>query len=139
LALGEKLWELRGTANRVAVKSTGPEGTKIEQNSEGEIVGFGRGQGVDGKIGLNVEIVQGADTTASGTGLGTITTKDGEVITLKYSVVGVGEMGKGIKALAIAVCSTSSKKWPWINGLMIVGEAYRNAAGQEILALYEWK
>jgi hypothetical protein len=101
--------------------------------------GVGRAQGVDGKIALSVEVTQGADTAASGTGRGTFTTEDGQVIAWKYSVVGMGEMGKGIKALSIAVCSTPSKKYAWINGLMIVGEAARDPSGKELLTFYEWK
>jgi hypothetical protein len=54
-------------------------------------------------------------------------------------VVGIGEAGKGVKALTVAVSTTTSKKYPWINGLMVIGEAARDPAGQEVMTFYEWK
>ena len=139
LVVGEKLWEQRGRATGVTIKSVGPEGKRVEQTSVREFKGFGRAQGVDGKITVTVEILQEADTTAAGTGRGFATTNDGETIVWKYAMVGVGEPSKGVRALGVAVLSTASMKYSWMNGLIVVAESTLDALGQEVQNIYEWK
>lgn len=139
MAIGEKLWEQRGKATSVNIKSVGPEGRRVEQTSVREFKGFGRAQSIDGIITVTVEISQEADTTACGTGRGIAITNDGDTIIWKYAVVGVGKPSKGVKSLGVAVLSTTSMKYNWMNSLLVVAEGALDAQGQEVQNIYEWK
>ena len=54
-------------------------------------------------------------------------------------MVGVEEPIKGVRALGVAVLSTASMKYSWMNGLIVVAESTLDALGQEVQNIYEWK
>ena len=111
MPLGEKAWEEKGAAIGASVKSVDANGIAFEYTTATEVKGFGRH--ASGRNVGTFSIVQGPVTNMS-RGQGVYTTTDGEL--LPWHFLGIGKMvGNRSKAAGLAIFSTSSQKYAWVN------------------------
>jgi hypothetical protein len=136
LVLGEKLWEEKGKAIGMSVKSIGPEGVHMEETFASEVKGLGRGPG--GRNMGTIDFVQAPSGGSSGAGQGIFTTEDGSVVWKTY-FLGKSEAGKG-KSVFIIQFMTTSQKLSWMNSLIVAEEVILDEKTQEFSGTgYEWK
>ena len=137
LVLGEKLWEEKGKAIGVSVKSIDSEGVHMEETFASELKGIGRFP--SGRNMGTLNIVTRPDGFSSGTGQGIFTTQNGDSVVWKLFGLGKLEAGKD-KSIAIVQFMTISQKLSWMNSLIVVLEAIADSKTMEISdAGYEWK
>lgn len=138
MGLGEKLFEEKGTVTWQAIKSIGTEGVTSESNLVGEIRGFGRLKGVDGKyMATAVTTQKGAITRGSFQGV--LTTNGGETVTIKG--FGTAKIDKGaFRGANIVVFNTDSRKLSWMNGSIAFWEVTAEAKSLEFRGVaFDWK
>ncbi|MGB9372270.1 MAG: hypothetical protein WCB79_10125 [Halobacteriota archaeon] len=77
MAIGEKIFEEKIRPVGFAIKSVGSEGVESEYSVTGEIIGFGKAQGVNGtNMGTMCNLLRLSGIT-TGTAQGIMTTTDG--------------------------------------------------------------
>jgi hypothetical protein len=137
LVLGEKLWEEKGKAIGMSVKSIGPEGVRMEQTFATEVRGFGRWP--SGRNMGTVDIFSGPSGGSSGTGQGIFTSPEGDTVVWKAYSLGKTEAGMS-KSVNIVQLMTTSQKLSWMNGLIAVWEGISDQKTMELSGTaYEWK
>jgi hypothetical protein len=137
LVLGEKLWEEKGKAVGMSVKSIGPEGVHMEETFATVVKGFGRGP--SGTNMGTMESVVGPDGGSSGSGQGIFTSQDGDVVTWKIYFLGKREQGKD-RSFGIVKWWTASQKLAWMNNTIAAFEAIADPKTMEVSSTgYEWK
>jgi len=111
MPLGEKAWEEKGAAIGASIKSVDANGIAFEYTTASEVKGFGRH--ASGRNVGTISMVQGPATNMS-KGQGVYTTTDGEL--LPWHFLGIGKVvGNRVKAAGLAIFSTRSQKYAWIN------------------------
>jgi hypothetical protein len=139
LVLGEKLWEEKGKAIGMSIKSIGPEGVRMEMTFTSATKGFGRDTGLDGTNMGTMEFVQAPEGGFSGSAQGIWTGLDGETVVWKCYSLGKTEAGKS-KGVNIIQFMTTSKKLARMNGAIAVFEGITDMKTMEISGTgYEWK
>jgi hypothetical protein len=137
LVLGEKLWEEKGKATGMSVKSVGPEGVVMEETFASEVKGLGRVP--SGRNMGTINIVTRPDGLSSGTGQGIFMTQDGDSVVWKVLAFGKSEAGKD-KSVCIIQFMTGSQKLSWMNSLLTVYESIGDMKTMEFIGTgYEWK
>jgi hypothetical protein len=137
LVLGEKVWEEKGKATGMSVKSVGPEGVHIEETFASEIKGLGRFP--SGRNMGTLNVVTRPDGFSNGTGQGIFATQDGDSVVWKLFGLGKREAAKE-KSVAIVQFMTTSQKLSWMNSLIFVIDAISDPKTMEISDTgYEWK
>jgi hypothetical protein len=137
LVLGEKLWEEKGKAIGMAIKSIGPEGVHMEETFTSTVKGFGRSPNGTNMGTLN--IVTRPDGFFSGTGQGIFTTQDGDSVVWKLHGIGKPEAGKH-KGVYTLEFMTTSQKLSWMNSLIAITEGVLDPKTMELSGTgYEWK
>jgi hypothetical protein len=137
LVLGEKLWEEKGKALGVSVKSVGPEGVHMEETFASECKGLGRFP--SGRNIGTMNIVEVLGGFSSGTGQGIFTTQDGDSVVWKTYSLGKPEAGKH-RDLLIIQFMTASQKLSWMNSFIAVYEGISDRKTMEFSGTgYEWK
>ena len=137
LVLGEKLWEEKGKAIGVSIKSIGPEGVHVEETYATEVKSLGRAP--NGRNMATLDIVETPNGSFSGTGQGIFMTVDGDSVAWKCYFLGKSVAGKS-KSVNIIQFMTTSQKLSWMNGLIAVEEADGDSKTMEIDGTgYEWK
>jgi hypothetical protein len=138
LVLGEKLWEEKGKATGVSVKSVGPEGVHMEENFASEVKGLGRFP--SGRNMGTINYVARPDGFSSGTGQGIFTAQDGDSVVWKCLAFGKPEAAGKDKSIAIIQFMTTSQKLSWMNSFLIVYESIGDMKTMEFSGTgYEWK
>lgn len=118
MVLGEKLWEEKGKAIGVSVKSVGAEGVAMEISFASEVHGFGRCP--SGKNMGTLSVLQRPSTSTS-TGRGVFVTTEGE--SLPWHYVGVAKIvGGRTKGPGLVTYNTHSQKFAWMNDLLCLLE-----------------
>jgi hypothetical protein len=137
LVLGEKLWEEKGKAIGMSIKSIGPEGVRMEQTFTTVCKSFGRFP--NGTNMGTVDFVQAPDGGYSGSGQGIFASQDGDAVTWKMYFLGTSEAGKG-RDFGIVKFWTTSQKLAWMNKVIAAFEAVSDTKTMELSATgYEWK
>jgi hypothetical protein len=137
LVLGAKLWEEKGKAIGVSVKSVDSEGVHMEETFVSEFKGFGRFP--SGRNMGTLNIVTRPDGFSSGIGQGMFTTQDGDSVVWKLNGLGKREAEKE-KSIAIVQFMTTSQKLSWMNSLIVVIDAISDPKTMELSDTgYEWK
>ena len=137
MVLGEKLWEEKGKATGISVKSVGSEGVHMEETFVSECKGLGRFP--SGRNMGTINIVVRPDGISSETGQGIFTTQNGDMMVWKVLAFGKQEAGKD-KSIAIIQMMTSSQKLSWMNSLLTVYESIGDMKTMEFSGTgYEWK
>jgi hypothetical protein len=137
LVLGKKLWEEKGRAVGMSIKSIGPEGVHMEETFTSVAKGFA--PALDGTNLGTIQFVMAPDGSANGSGQGIFTSKDGETVTWKGYLIGKREKGKD-KVFWILKWWTASKKLAWMNKTIAAAEGISDPKTTEFSATgYEWK
>ena len=136
LVLGEKMWEEKGKAIGVSVKSVGSDGVHVEESFATECKGLGRFPS-----GRNIGTIDVVETPRgfSGTGQGIFTAQDGDAVVWKCYGLGKLEAGKD-KGLFIIQFMTASQRLSWMNSFIAVEESISDPKTMEMSGTgYEWK
>ena len=139
MAIGEKVFEEKIRPVGFAIKSVGSEGVESEYSVTGEIIGFGKAQGVNGtNMGTMCNLLRPSGIT-TGTAQGIMTTTDGDSVVWKLSYAGRAS-GAGGKLTGTVTFATVSEKLSWLNRTICVmegkGEADPTKVGTNVF--YEW-
>jgi hypothetical protein len=141
--LGEKLWEEKSRSLGTRITDVSERGIQEEVSFSGEVRGFGRLEGITGRIvGTDEHSGRLSEGVISGTAVGALTLGDDM---MAFRAVGLGKLTKKSPLGAEMLVSLIHFPDPppnlsWMRTTLIIWEAVVDAKNQTITATaYEWK
>jgi hypothetical protein len=142
MPLGEKLWEETSKAVGKKIMDVSEKGIQEEVNFVSDIRGFGRLQGMEGKIvGTDEHTGKLREGVISGTASGVLTLGDEMV---SYKAVGLGKLVKksplgASKLVSLLDFIDPPPNLSWMSDMLVIWEAEVDTENQLIKATaYEW-
>jgi hypothetical protein len=145
MPLGTKLWEESSRATHVRYVDASKKGLRAEVSFAGEVKGYGRLEGVSGRIVGTDDFWEklSEEGILNGSARGALQLSDGEI--LPYRAVGMAKVvrrspGLPVRILSLIQVINPPEKLSWMRNTLIVWEADVDPKNQSITATaYEWE